>query len=223
MAPTVAVLKPLFILTDALSGEEVTASALRPILKHIMGTHLLTCDEDSVLVSDIKERIKCNLETRYESACVSQLIDKSTFMDPCFKVEYVHDKELTMAEVEAEMLTTLSRASSEEPEATSQANDVTDQQELEPPKKKMRGLGAVLTNILKSNESTKELPKEEEVKKELQFYMDQPCIDTLEWWKLNSSLFPAMAKLAKKYLSIPANSMRSERVFSSGGYIVNNF
>ena len=57
--------------------------------------------------------------------------------------------------------------------------------------------------------------------------MDQPCIDTdsksLEWWKLKSSLFPAMAKLAKKYLSIAATSMRSERVFSSGGYIVNNF
>ena len=33
--------------------------------------------------------------------------------------EYVQDKELTVAEVEAEMLTVLSRASSEEPEGTS--------------------------------------------------------------------------------------------------------
>lgn len=39
-----AVLKPLSILTNALSGDEVTASDLRPILKHIMGTHLLICD-----------------------------------------------------------------------------------------------------------------------------------------------------------------------------------
>ena len=58
-------------------------------------------------------------------------------------------------------------------------------------------------------------------------YMDQPCIDTdsksLEWWKSNSSLFPVMAKLAKKYMSIPASSVRSERVFTSGGYIVDNF
>ena len=99
--------------------DEITASALRPILKHIMVTHLLTCDEDSVLVSEMKERIKCNLETCYESACVSQLIDKSTFINPCFKVEYVHHKELTVAEVEAEMLNVLSRASSEELEATS--------------------------------------------------------------------------------------------------------
>ena len=74
-----------------------------------------------------------------------------------------------MAEVEAEMLTVLSRASYEEREATGQANDVIDQQELEPPKKKRRGLGTILANIPKSNESTKKPLKEDKVKKELQF------------------------------------------------------
>ena len=54
------------------------------------------------------------------------MIDKSAFMDPRFKAEHVHDKELTVAEVEAEMLTVLSRESSEESEATSTVNDVTD-------------------------------------------------------------------------------------------------
>ena len=72
-----------------------------------------------MLVSEMKERIKCNLETRYESTCASLLIDKSTFMDSRFKVEYVHDKELTVAEVEAEMLIVLLRACSEELDATS--------------------------------------------------------------------------------------------------------
>ena len=73
---------------------------------------------------------------------------------------------------------------------------MTDQLELEQPEKKRRGLGAVLANIPKSNESTKD-----KVKKELKFNMDQTCIDTdsksLEWWKLNSFLFPVIAKLAK--------------------------
>ena len=141
-----AILKPLSILTDVLSGDEVTASALRPILKHIIGTLLLICNEYSTFVSEI---IKHSLETRYESASVSQFIDKSTFKDPCFKVEYVHDKELTVAKVEAEMLTVLSRASTKEPEATSIANDVTEQLEPEPLKKKRRGLGVLLVNIPK--------------------------------------------------------------------------
>ena len=48
-------------------------------------------------------------------------------MDSDLKVEYVYDKELTVTEVKHEMLTILSRASSEELEATGQANDVTDE------------------------------------------------------------------------------------------------
>ena len=55
-----------------------------------MGTHLLIRDKDSMFVSDMKERIKCNLEICYASACVSQLIDKNSF-------------------IEVEMLTVLSR------------------------------------------------------------------------------------------------------------------
>ena len=48
---------------------------------------------------------------------------------------------------------------------TSQANGVTNQLELEPPKKKRRCLGAVLANFPKSNESTKELLKEDKEKR----------------------------------------------------------
>ena len=65
------------------------------------------------------------------------------------------------------------------------------------------------------------------MKKEMEAYIYQPCIDSdtkpLEWWKLNASFFPTLAKLAKKYLCIPATSVKSERVFSTGGYIINNF
>ena len=58
------------------------------------------------------------------------MIDKVltlNFMDSNLKVEYVYDKELTVTEVKHEMLTILSRASSEELEATGQANDVTEE------------------------------------------------------------------------------------------------
>ena len=37
---------------------------------------------------------------------------------------------------------------------------------------------AVLANIPKANESTPEMSKQDKIKKELQMYMDQPCIDT---------------------------------------------
>jgi hypothetical protein len=42
-----------------------------------------------------------------------------------------------------------------------------------------------------------------------------PEADILEWWKMHEEEFPVLARLAKRYLSIPASSAPSERVFSN--------
>ena len=43
----------------------------------------------------------------------------------------------------------------------------------------------------------------------------------LNWWKQNCSRYPFLVKLVRKYLSVPATSVPSERVFSHAGHIVN--
>jgi hypothetical protein len=46
--------------------------------------------------------------------------------------------------------------------------------------------------------------------------------DPLAWWKEREGSFPALAKLARIYLSFPASSATIERTFSRGSLVMNN-
>jgi hypothetical protein len=58
---------------------------------------------------------------------------------------------------------------------------------------------------------------------EVSRYLFQTCKtkDVLSWWGIHQSEFPNIAKLARKYLSIPASSAPSERICSSAGNVIN--
>jgi hypothetical protein len=43
----------------------------------------------------------------------------------------------------------------------------------------------------------------------------------LAYWELNSSNYPILAILARRYLAIPATSASSERFFSQGALVIN--
>lgn len=59
---------------------------------------------------------------------------------------------------------------------------------------------------------------------ELQSYLQESesSIHTnpLNWWRDNGNRYPNISKIAKKYLTIPATSVPSERVFSTAGDII---
>lgn len=49
---------------------------------------------------------------------------------------------------------------------------------------------------------------------------DSPTMNPITWWKQHETMFPSMALLARRYLSLPAASVASERMFSTAGNMV---
>ena len=85
MESIVAVLEPLFVFTDVLSGEKyVTISAVRPLLKHILEKLLAPLSTDSCFVKEIKEVISDKLQSQYILKELSDLLDVSSCLDPRF-------------------------------------------------------------------------------------------------------------------------------------------
>ena len=45
--------------------------------------------------------------------------------------------------------------------------------------------------------------------------------DILSWWRDRKAKYPNLARLARKYLCVPATSTQAERVFSALGWLLN--
>ena len=56
-------------------------------------------------------------------------------------------------------------------------------------------------------------------------YRNEPLLsedkNALDWWRSKEEDFPTLARLAKKYLCVPATSTQAERVFSCMGWLLN--
>ena len=218
----VEVLKDVFFLTDALSGEtDVTASSLRCITMHLM-SKLSPCSSDNRIAANMKQAMRDDLEGRYDLPKVSEVLDICSFLDPRFKTRYLEDKMNTISLITEECTSFL--------EVSDNTTEPLVDEQPPPPAKRLKGLSAIISNIEQENgeidsESAIEMQTtEQRVNAEITSYLDFPVAkaDTspLLWWKTECRRFPALSHLAGKYLCISATSVPSERVFSRGGQIV---
>ena len=95
-----AALKPLKVMTDALSGEQcVTISAVISLLSHIYSTMEHEVN-DTEMTDEIKECIMEDLKTRYVDPDMRQLLELASFLDPHFKLAHITDKDGILKEIE---------------------------------------------------------------------------------------------------------------------------
>ena len=224
-------LKPLKIMTDALSGENcITISAVKPILNHI-STELEEADGDTDMAKEIKERIKVDFELRYLDDDISQLLELTSFLDPRFKLTQVSDRAGILKEIELQMLKEMDiniptcHSSAATTSTSGPITTVSSSNEaVPPPSKKLKGLSKVLSQCSTDIVAQHQLTPQQKVKQEIDQFLTHPqpdiSDDPLIWWKSESVRYPVLAKLARKFLCLCATSVSSERVFSCGGNIV---
>ena len=111
-----------------------------------------------------------------------------------------------------------------ETEVTDDTNDPT---QRKPPKQRKKNpsklLGYIFSETSESDTSV-DSNTTETIRSKVTTYFSDQCLsqeaNPLQFWKENTSMYPpAMSKLAKRYLSVPASSGPVERLFSIAGKI----
>lgn len=63
-------------------------------------------------------------------------------------------------------------------------------------------------------------------KNEVELYLTEPLekkssnIDILNWWKVNSTKYPTLGRMARDILAMPISTVASESAFSTGGRVL---
>ena len=184
---------------------------LRPKIKNKLSLELL--DELLKLMSK-----------RFHQVEYHQVFSRATFLYPRFKKNGFNDAAMVnkVKECLTSDITKLveSEESSESlPRDTTPSKTGNDQDEIEEDKD---SIWAEFDSKL-STVNNKTTPLSAAII-EIRQYAEEPNIgrkdNPLTWWKSREMIYPRLAKLAKKNLSVVATSVPSERVFSKTGQII---
>ena len=211
----VKILHPCYEATVELSGEKMaTGSKVIPMTRVLMSFYAAAQRQASNAVeAELTSHILGNLNTRFEKVEDIRILAQATLLDPRFKnkcFRHEEKKKTAIACLNKE-LKELYKDTAREEEPRS------------PPKKK------AVSSIWESfdeevqRQVPTQLPAISDV--DIRNFFSLSCLDRskdpFQWWKTEGkSRFPKLYKLAVRYLSIPATSVPSERIFSSAGEVI---
>ncbi|XP_041366567.1 E3 SUMO-protein ligase ZBED1-like [Gigantopelta aegis] len=232
----IPVLKPLYMATRIMCSEEYpTISGLDPILYSLKNHHLLVKDTDCVSVATFKEKLLADIHRRYslnDDKILSSLTMLATFLDPRYKnLPFLSDEQRetvkanVLSGVNALQIPNDYQNNPSQIDASTSASPTVsaDADGIEPCLKYAKMSQDEVSFLLGPYFNTEEceiiVPTSSS--EELALYMTVKPIGTnknpFDWWRLNKTVYPTLAVLARHVLSVPATSVPSERVFSVAG------
>ncbi|KAK6169740.1 hypothetical protein SNE40_020731 [Patella caerulea] len=223
----ISIMKPIKTATVVMCGEETpTISIVSPLYHKLLNSFSNPVSERCRAIEIMTSAMKSDFEKRYSGNGVDSFLHKVSALDPRFKaLPYLSpvQRDLIFNLVFTEAL--------QQHQINSDVND--DELESEIPTKITRtmqdnndcALNDLLGDLFTDTDmydTTKD--KEDAVNEEIVNFRRDIVIpmsaNPLEWWRKNNANYPILSKLAMKYLSIPATSLPSERVFSTAGDIL---
>jgi hypothetical protein len=219
-------LKPLCLAMQGMGGQTYcSVSLVAPLLHKLVTKHLVPLEEDTPVVYAFKAAAVKDLSARYKSQDVKAALGLATFLDPRFK-EFRYLPEVEREEMHEVVVRDVQLAVA----VMKQVSDVgviADVAVQEPPLKRHKGeddIMAFLNDDEQDNASTAHHRDDAaELLLELNNYkmeLVHQTTDPIAFWKGVQSRYSLLAPLAARYLSIPATSVPSERLFSTAGLVV---
>nr|XP_055035499.1 E3 SUMO-protein ligase ZBED1-like [Misgurnus anguillicaudatus] len=229
----VKLLTPLKKATTVLCDESLPTVSLIMPLKHMIQVSMVQRDGDSNTISQMKTAILNDLADRYQGE-QAEFLYESSALDPRFRAlpnlnDNERDEIFNRLKLKTRQMQNQNPSEGEgaAPGSPKPALDLPQRTHaavggVSPPSKKTALedlLGASFSQVDSRTQPTSE------IEADIDSYRKETPISLtacpLEWWRVNSHRYPLLSTLAKSYLSVPATSVPSERVFSVAGDIVN--
>lgn len=215
----ICILKPLEYVTKELSGEQyVTISKLIPMVNclkaQINNIPLAVGDGDGThgsVINTVKNEILKQIERRFGHIEDNYLIAMSCLLDPRFKNIHFQDSKAC-----AKAISLLRRYITTSPNVTGSEHDSDSSLETTydfwSHHKKLAH-----TKKRSKTSSSLQIANNDELSHYLSTQVIPLSFDPLKQWEDMKVVFPKLYKLAREFLSIPATSVPSERLFSKAG------